>query len=186
MSSGSRNLLRLAVTVGLVLLVLTLFVPVPRERLLDGYVLFVGGLVLLGLARLTSRTGDESRSVYEAALRPQPLGLQQQELRPLLPVRPRPERLRELARLEREVSLGATHSFDLHVRVRPHLRAIAEHRLESRRGLRLDDGSPAVRALLGDELWELVRPDRRPPDDRLSPGLPVPRLRAAVERLEAI
>ena len=171
MSSGSRNLLRLAVTVGLVLLVLTLFVPVPRERLLDGYVLFVGGLVLLGLARLTSRTGDESRSVYEAALRP---------------LRPRPERLRELARLEREVSLGATHSFDLHVRVRPHLRAIAEHRLESRRGLRLDDGSPAVRALLGDELWELVRPDRRPPDDRLSPGLPVPRLRAAVERLEAI
>ena len=171
MSSGSRNLLRLAVTVGLVLLVLTLFVPVPRERLLDGYVLFVGGLVLLGLARLTSRTGHESRSVYEAALRP---------------VRPRPERLRELARLEREVSLGATHSFDLHVRVRPHLRAIAEHRLESRRGLRLDDGSPAVRALLGDELWELVRPDRRPPDDRLSPGLPVPRLRAAVERLEAI
>jgi hypothetical protein len=43
-----------------------------------------------------------------------------------------------------------------------------------------------VRALLGEELWELLRPDRRPPEDRLGPGLPLPQLQAAVERLEAI
>lgn len=171
MSPGAWNLTRLAAAVGVVLVLLAVFFPVPRERLLDGYVLFVGGLLLLGLARLTSRAAGHGRSVYESALRRR---------------RPTPERLRELARIEREVSLAAAHSFDLHVRIRPHLRAIAEHRLESRRGLRLDDGSPAVRALLGDELWELLRPDRRPPDDRLGPGLPVPRLRAAVERLEAI
>jgi hypothetical protein len=157
--------------VGVALVLLAVFFPVPRGRLLDGYVLFAGGLVLLGLARTTSRAAGHGRSLYEAALRRR---------------RPRPERLRELARLEREVSLGTTHSFDFHVRVRPHLRAIAEHRLESRRGLRLDDGSPAVLALLGDDLWELLRPDRRAPEDRLGPGLPLPQLRAAVERLEAI
>ena len=146
--------------------------PVPRDRVLDGYLLFVGGLLLLGLARTTSRAGTaEGPSPYEAALRrrPRPLG-----------------RLRELARLEREVGLGIANAFDLHIRIRPHLRLIAEHRLESRRGLRLDDGAPATRALLGDELWELLRPDRRPPEDRLGRGLPLPELRAAVERLEAL
>jgi hypothetical protein len=166
-----RNLARVAATVGVALVLLAVFLPVPRGRLLDGYVLFAGGLVLLGLARTTSRAGGQGRSLYEAALRRR---------------RARPERLRELARLEREVSLGATHSFDFHVRVRPHLRAIAEHRLESRRGLRLDDGSQAVRTLLGEELWELVRPDRRPPEDRLGPGVALPQLRAAVDRLEAL
>ena len=172
MSPLWRNLARMAALVGLVLLALAIFFPVPRTRLLDGYLLFVGGLLLLGLARTTSTAGGTERpSAYEAALRRR---------------RPRPERLRELARLEREVSLGATHAFDFHVRVRPHLRTIAEHRLESRRGLRLDDGSPAVRSLLGDELWELLRPDLRPPDDRLGPGVSLPRLGAAVDRLEAI
>jgi hypothetical protein len=167
-----RHLARLALLVGLALLAVALFFPVPRGRLLDGYLLFLGGLLLLGLARTTRHVGGtELPSLYEAALRRR---------------RPRPERLRELARLEREVSLGATHAFDFHIRVRPHLRAIAEHRLESRRGLRLDDGSPAVRSLLGDELWALLRPDRRPPDDRLGPGVPIPRLTAAVDRLEAI
>jgi hypothetical protein len=167
-----RNLARLAAAVGLTLVALAVFFPVPRGRLLDGYLLFVGGLLLLGLARTTSRAGGaEGRSLYESALRRR---------------RPRPERLRELARLEREVSLGATHAFDFHVRVRPHLRAVAEHRLESRRGLRLDEGSPAVRSLLGEEVWELLRPDLRPPEDRLGPGVPLPRMRAAVERLEAL
>jgi hypothetical protein len=146
--------------------------PVPRDRFLDGYLLFVGGLLLIGLARTTSRAGTaEGPSPYEAALRRRPRA---------------PGRLRELARLEREVGLGIANAFDLHVRVRPHLRLIAAHRLETRRGLRLDDGSPATRALLGDETWELLRPDRQPPDDRLAPGLPLPRLRAAVERLEEV
>jgi hypothetical protein len=167
-----RHLLRLAAFVGLALVGLAVFFPVPRERLLDAYLLFVGGLFLLGLARTTTHAGGIERpSLYEAALRRR---------------RPRPDRLRELARLEREVSLGSTHAFDFHVRIRPHLREVAEHRLESRRGLRLDDGSPAVRSLLGEELWGLLRPDLRPPDDRLGPGLPLPRLRAAIERLEAI
>ncbi|MET0607959.1 MAG: hypothetical protein ABW045_04315, partial [Gaiellaceae bacterium] len=91
-----------------------------------------------------------------------------------------------LAKLEREVVLASGTSFDVHFRLRPVLREIAVHRLASRRGLTLDSGSPEVRTLVGDELWEVVRPDREPPDDRFGPGLPLARLRLALDRLESI
>jgi hypothetical protein len=134
-------------------------------------VLLVGGLLLLALVRATAGGDPEGPSRFEGALR-----------------RPEPsvDRPRDLAKIEREVVLGGSSSFDFHVRVRPHLREIAAHRLASRRGLDLDSGSPEVRALLGPELWELVRPDRQPPHDRFAPGLPLDRLRHAVDTLEEV
>lgn len=161
-----------ALGVGVLVAVLLTVTSVPRERLLDGYVLFVGGLLMLGLVRATREAGaGERSSLYERALR----------RRVLAAARPP-----ELAKLERAVTLGASSSFDLHVRVRPVLRQIAAHRLAARRGAELDSGAPEVRAALGEELWELVRPGREPPDDRFAPGMSVPRLRDAVERLERI
>lgn len=157
--------------VGVLVVVLLAFSSVPRQRLLDGYVLFVGSLVMLGLVRATSRAGTTEASLYERALRRRER---------------RPERPQELARLEREVALAAGSSFDVHFRLRPVLREIAAHRLATRRGADLDSGSAEVRARLGEELWELVRPDRQPPDDRFGPGLPLARLRVALERLERI
>jgi hypothetical protein len=152
--------------------VLLAFSSVPRQRLLDGYVLFVGSLLILGLVRATSRAGRSGdASLYERALRRQGR---------------RPERPRELAKLEREVALAAGSSFDVHFRLRPVLREVAAHRLATRRGADLDTGSAEVRDALGEELWELVRPDREPPDDRFGPGLPLARLRVAVDRLERI
>jgi hypothetical protein len=144
----------------------------PPGRVVDGYVLFVGSLLLLGLVRATRLAGEtDERSVYERALR--------RRERP-------PARPGELAKLEREVSLAAGTSFDLHFRLRPVLREVAAHRLATRRGLALDAGSPEVRGLLGDELWEVVRPEREPPDDRFGPGLPLAGLRRALDRLETI
>lgn len=161
-----------AAAVGVLVAVLVTVSTVPRARVLDGYVLFVGGLLLLGLVRATREAGaGEGSSLYERALR----------RRELPPARPP-----ELAKLERAVTLGASSSFDLHVRVRPVLRQIAAHRLAARRGAELDSGAPEVRAALGEELWELLRPGREPPDDRFAPGLSVRRLRDAVERLEGI
>jgi len=95
-------------------------------------------------------------------------------------------RLPQLARLEREVEMGAGTAFDVHYRLRPLLREIAEHRLATRRGLTLDSGSSAVVAVLGNDLWELVRPDREPPRFHHDPGLPVAEIRSAVETLERI
>jgi hypothetical protein len=160
-----------ATGVGVLVVVLLAFSSVPRERLLDGYVLFAGSLLMLGLVRAASESGTSEASLYERALRRRER---------------RPERPQELGKLEREVALAASSSFDVHFRLRPVLRQIAAHRLSTRRGVDLDGGSPEVRAALGDELWELVRPDREPPDDRFGPGFPLARLRVALERLERI
>ena len=48
-----------------------------------------------------------------------------------------------------------------------------------RRGVDPERRPADAQALLGPELWELVRPDVRPPDDRTAPGVPI----AAVERI---
>jgi hypothetical protein len=96
-----------------------------------------------------------------------------------------PARVAELDRLEREIYMGAARGFDLHYRLRPVVREIAAGRLE-RRGLELDSGSAAVRAALGDELWELVRPDLEAPRDRQALGPGIDYVRTRIEELEAV
>ena len=144
--------------------------PGRRELILDLYLLFVATLVLLALVHVTRRAGGgNAASVYEAALeRPDPVQ----------------ERLPALARAEREVDLATQREFDFHLRVRGSLREIAAHRLLSRRGLDLDGDPEEVRVLLGEDGWELLRPGREQPDDRLAPGPALSRLRALVERIE--
>jgi hypothetical protein len=162
----------LAALVGVLVGAVIVFGGAPAERVVDGYVLFLGSLLLLGLVRATRVAGETGeRSPYDRALR----------RRERSPARPG-----ELAKLEREVLLAAGTSFDLHFRLRPVLREIAAHRLSTRRGLALDGGSPEVPALLGDELWEVVRPGRESPDDRFAPGLPLAALRRALDRLESV
>jgi hypothetical protein len=141
----------------------------PRDRIVDGWLLFVGALVSLALVQATRRASGAGReSVFERALE-----------------RPRRAALRpsELARLEREVALATTSSFDVHFRLRPVLREVAEHRVEAR-GVRF--GSEASRRLLGEEVWEVVRPDRPQPDDRFGPGIPLADLHRLVTRLASI
>jgi hypothetical protein len=162
----------LAAGVGVLLALLLLFSAAPRGRLVDGYVLFLGGLLLFGLVQATRTAApSDEPSAFDEARRPR---------------RRLPQRPRELAKLEREVVLAATSAFDVHFRLRPILRDVAAHRLATRRGLALDSGSTPVREALGSELWEIVRPDRPPPRDRLAPGLALPRLRAALAVLERI
>lgn len=97
-----------------------------------------------------------------------------------------PDRPPDLERTERLLTLASTTAFDLHYRLRPVLREIAEQRLADRRGLRLDTGGPKVEQALGHELWEIVRPDRVAPHRRFEPGASPETLARAVERLESI
>jgi len=96
------------------------------------------------------------------------------------------ERLPELARVEREVSLGMATAFDLHYRLRPPLRRIAGELLAARRGIDLDASPEAARDVLGEETWEIVRADREPPRDRYGPGLKLATLHNVVTSLEAL
>ena len=138
---------------------------------LDVYILVVGGLALLEVVMATRQAYPRAaRSALAEALDRQPPG----------PLRPP-----ELERLERELTLGSSTAFDLHYRLRPTLREIADERLAAR-GLRLDGGGAAVEEALGQELWELVRPDREPPVKRFAPGISPPAAARVVERLETL
>ncbi len=89
-----------------------------------------------------------------------------------------------LARIENQAALGVAGAFDLHHRFRPRLRSLAGGLLATRRRLSLDRDPAASQRALGDTTWELVRPDRPPPEDRLARGLPISELRSVVESLE--
>ena len=91
-----------------------------------------------------------------------------------------------LARLEHLCALGIAGSFDLHHHLRPRLRTIAHGLLTTRRRISLDAEPEAARAALGGEAYELVRPDRPPPQDRLARGLPADELGRVVRSLESV
>jgi hypothetical protein len=99
--------------------------------------------------------------------------------------RPRPERIRALEELEHAVDFSLGTAFDVHYRLRPHVRRIAIHRLAIR-GVALDRQPERARALLGADAWELVRPDRPEPPDRNARGLDLDRVRRVVEGVDAL
>jgi hypothetical protein len=90
-----------------------------------------------------------------------------------------------LARIELETALATAGAFDLHYRLVPRLRRIAAGLLSSRRRESLSQPD-AARAILGEETWALVRPDREPPEDRLAKGIPTRDLERVVDALEAV
>ncbi len=91
-----------------------------------------------------------------------------------------------LGRIEHEAALGVAGSFDLQYRLVPRLRSIATGVLASHRRVSLDEQPAAAREILGEATWELVRPDRPAPEDRLGPGLPAQELGRVVDLLEAV
>ena len=161
-----------AVAAGLAALLVAIARPGDRSLVLDAYLLFLGGLALVLLVVATAQALPRAgRSRLEQAL----------ALPPAKPARPA-----ALLTLERRVLLATETSFEVHYRLRPTLREIAAHRLSARRGIELEHDTDAAKALLGPEAWELVRPDRPAPHDRLSKGKPLAELRAAVDSLEKI
>lgn len=135
--------------------------PGIRELTLRIYVLVVGGLLMLGLiSAVAARVPRRSSSAFDRALA---------ETAPVAGP------LRELERLEREVTLATASAYDLHVRLLPSLREIAEARLAQ-------SGRVPSPATLG-RWWELLRDDRPAPDDHFAPGISADDLRALVADL---
>jgi hypothetical protein len=96
-----------------------------------------------------------------------------------------PQPIAELDRIDRLVVLGGANEFDLHYRLRPLLRQIAAERLQDLYGIDLDRDPERARPLLGEGLWEVVRPDRQV-GRRSRPGLPATELAGHVARLEQL
>jgi hypothetical protein len=161
----------LAVVGGAATAVLSAISPGNRSLAVDIYVLVLGALALLALGRIARSAQAGAPSSFDEALRPEPVAH---------------ERPAELVRLEREVVLASARAFDLHFRLRPLLREIADHRLRRRHGSGLDESGEGPREALGEPAWQLLRPDLPTPEDRLGPGLPLAELRRVVDALERI
>lgn len=97
----------------------------------------------------------------------------------------RAERPRAIEEVEHAVDFARARAFDVHFWLRPHLVRVAEYRLATHHGLRIDRDPEAARGRLGDALWAIVRPDRELPD-RTARGLEVAQLRSLVEDLERL
>ena len=163
---------RFPIFLTVVLALVLLSAPGRAGLAVDLYVLLVAAIGLGHLlAALRAALPPRRPSAFEAALRG----------------RRRPaQRIPELERMEREVSLGLATAFDLHYRLRPRLRGVAAELLAARRGIELDANPDAARRALGDDAWEIVRGDREPPRERFAAGLDIVSLRLAVSALEAL
>jgi hypothetical protein len=162
----------LALVLSLVFVSLLLFGRLPREPVVQAYLLVIGGLAgLTALAAVRFAQGEGGPSQFERALRRG---------------RPRVKRPERLEQLERQVALASESAFDLHFRLRPTVVAIASERLWSRHGIDLEARPDRARSLLSPELWGLVRPDRPPPANRLARGSGSGELSAVVDALERL
>ena len=93
-----------------------------------------------------------------------------------------PSRLREIVDVLRESERSA---FSVDRSLRPLLVPIVAARL-GRRGIDMALAPRRAQELLGDPLWEIVRPDRPSAAHRVGHGLPSEDLREAIERLEQL
>jgi hypothetical protein len=161
--------LRFLVLATVALALIAAAVPGRLELVARVYALLVGGIGLVVAIRALRRADPP-----ETPLRP--------------PVRSadRGRPPSSLARLEQLATLGVTSSFDLRFRLAPELRSIAAGLLAARRRVDLEAEAETARGILGDETWEVVRPGRPVPQDRVGPGLSPARLTLVVESLERI
>ena len=146
--------------------------PLPIQQIVAAYVLVLAAIALAALTRIARRASDlPPPSAFEAALR----------ARVVEPMRPP-----ELVRTEREIMLGTSSAGHLHQRLLPMLREAAAARLSANHNVDLARRPDTARALLGEDAWELLRPDRPEPHDRNDSGIPMRRLRAVVSTLEEL
>ena len=170
MRADVASALRLLVLPTFALVVIAGGAPGRLELTARIYALLVCGVALVVGIRAVQRVAPAERPFREPARTPDR--------------RRRPPS--SLARLEQLTALGVASSFDLQYRLLPPLRSIAAGLLASRRGVDLAAKQEVARRLLGDEAWELVRPSRPAPRDRVSRGITPAELTRVVDSLECI
>jgi len=135
--------------------------PISVREILAAYVLALTAVALLVLARMARTEEAWERASSELA----------HALRPRASSRMRPP---ELVLVGRDVELGIASAGDFHARLRPRLWSVVEARTRT------------PQDALDAETWELLRPDRRPPEDLAADGIPARRLHELVDTLERL
>jgi hypothetical protein len=170
----TRERVRIATSIAAATLALLIALgtgPIAQERIIAAYVLVLAAIALAAMTRLLRSAEERPSSLFDAALRARP----GEALRPP-----------ELVRTEREIMLGSASAGHLQARLLPILRDAAAARLMAAHNVDLDRRPDAARSVLGEDAWELLRPDRPQPDDRNAPGVSLKRLRATIDTLEAL
>lgn len=149
------------------------FVALPgrTELALHVWLLVILGIALIALVAGIGEDVPLRASGFTNALVPTPAAT----------VRPP-----SLARVEREVSMGAETAFDTYYRLRPLFRELASGLLLTHHGVDLERAPDRARGLVCDELWSLIRPDAAAPDDRGGQGMPRDGITVAVSDLERL
>jgi len=143
--------------------------PGPVREIVAAYVLALAAIALLALTRLARTEEEWERTASEL----------ERVLSPGKAARIRPA---DLIRTERDLVLASVSAGELHVRLLPQLREVAAARLAGG-----GSGDLAhARVLLGDDAWELLRPDRPAPADRSAPGLPLRRIASVLDAVERL
>ena len=143
-----------------------------RSKVVDVYLLVLGGVIMLALFRAArALRAAQAESPFERALA----------------ASRRPDSGdRSPLSTERDVELARIEEVHFHVRVRPLLREIAAHRLRTAYGVELDREPVRARELLPGDVWEVVRPDRPFPSDRLAPSPSFAQQRKLLDGLERL
>jgi len=170
-SERSRIATAVTLTTGVLVVVLGIG-PASVRQILAVYVLVLAAIGLAALTRI-ARSASElpPPSAFDAAL----------QVHVVDPMRPP-----ELVLTEREITLGTSSAGHLHRRLLPLLREAASARLSAGHNVDLARRPEAAHALLGDDAWELLRPDRPEPLDRNDPGIPLSRLRDLISAVEKL
>lgn len=145
--------------------------PASTDRIFSAYAVALAAVALLALTRAARAASVRSPSIFEYALKPRP------------EARVRPP---ELIRIEREITLGSASAAHLHRRLLPLLRESAATRLSARHHVDLTRHPEAARSLLGDDAWDVLRPDRPEPANRNAPGISLRRIARLVQTLEQL
>ena len=165
------SVIQLVLLPSLGLVVALLIAPQRATLAIHVWLLIVLGIAFLAFMRLVQALYPRIPSPFDGSLRRQ---------------QPSAERPGSLSRLEREVSMAGSAAFDVHFRLRPVVTELAAELLSSRRGIELERDPDRAHAALGDDVWELVRPDRLPPDERHGSGIDEAQLGRVVTALERV
>jgi hypothetical protein len=160
-----------ALTGGVIAVALVLIGVDRTDLVLDGLLVYAGALIALAAARISRRAFPAPRGTVPALLAPRP----GQYVHP-----------ESLSTTADDVALAQAGQFDVHFRLRPLLREIAEAGLAMQSGIDLDRQPERAKERLSPETWDLVRPTRPRPERTGESGISSASLTAVVTELERL